>query len=837
MKLSPDSPELTAYVLGELPPGQRAAVEAALAESPELAAEVRQLSLAAEMVREHLAAEPAVRLGTGQRLAVLRPPEAVPEARMSLIAKLAGFFVRSSSARSPGFSRQRVSQPDERKNLQRMPDAAAQPPEGGTPNREAPHRRRVRAPWIWGTATAALAALALTLTLWPQRRAIEEDFATLRYQHQRTAGAPAGAVKSEEPLSRSQAPVEAPQSPAVTPPAPATANLVEERLSLAKTPPPQSVPQLQTLLESRSSNKASTGTAYFYRMDPDLGRRYGLGLGLLPQADGLSAANAPTQGEEPASGPVTWTPELKDASRLSDQAVSLNEAELPALRGRLMLGREFQMFRGIGGDALAESPGTESYAPIADNPFKSPTIAPLSTFGLDVDTASYANVRRFLREGSLPPPDAVRLEELINYFRYDYPPARGDHPLAAAVEIAECPWKEGHKLVRVAVQARSVDRAERPRANLVFLLDVSGSMEPENKLPLVKRSLRLLLDRLTERDSVGIVTYAGESRVALEPTAASESGRRRIAEILETLRAGSGTAGSAGIQAAYALATNQFIPGGVNRVLLCTDGDFNIGITDPAELHRLIEERAKSGVFLSVLGYGMGNTKDSTMELLADRGNGNYAYVDSFAEARKVLGEQLEGTLVTVAKDVKVQVEFNPARVRSYRLLGYENRALRDRDFNDDTKDAGEVGAGHQVTVLYEIEPAVPNLAGTDPLRYQGQGAETSDTPPTNLKRGHEDELLLLKIRYKTPEGSQSRLMEQPVKEVIRDFDQASADFRFSAAVAGYGMLLRQSPHRGDLTWDRVLRIAEQGLGKDREGYRAEFVDLARKAQTLSGGQ
>ncbi|MCW5559564.1 MAG: DUF3520 domain-containing protein, partial [Verrucomicrobiae bacterium] len=348
---------------------------------------------------------------------------------------------------------------------------------------------------------------------------------------------------------------------------------------------------------------------------------------------------------------------------------------------------------------------------------------------------------------------------------------------------------------------------------------------------------RLLLDRLTERDSVGIVTYAGESRVALEPTAASESGRRRMAEVIENLRAGSGTAGSAGIQAAYALATNQFIAGGVNRVLLCTDGDFNIGITDPAELHRLIEERAKSGVFLSVLGYGMGNTKDSTMELLADRGNGNYAYVDSFAEARKVLGEQLEGTLVTVAKDVKVQVEFNPARVRSYRLLGYENRALRDRDFNDDTKDAGDVGAGHQVTVLYEIEPAVPSLAGTDPLRYQGQPADVPAAPPADLKRGHEDELLLLKIRYKNPEDTTSRLMEQPVKDAVRDFDQASEDFRFASAVAGYGMLLRNSSHKGDLTWDRLLRMAVQSLGADREGYRAEFVDLARKAQQLSGGR
>ena len=478
-------------------------------------------------------------------------------------------------------------------------------------------------------------------------------------------------------------------------------------------------------------------------------------------------------------------------------------------------------------------PSGEGYDAFADNDFKAVASAPLSTFSLDVDTASYANARRFLREGFLPPRDAVRLEELINYFRYDYPQPQGEHPFLASIEVAESPWKDGHKLVRLGLQARAVDRRERPAANLVFLVDVSGSMAPENKLPLVKRSLRLLLDRLTERDRVALVTYAAGSQVVAESTPVNAAGKAKLLAKIEALRAGSGTHGSAGIQSAYALAAKHFNAEQVNRVILCSDGDFNVGITDRGQLLDFITERAKTGVFLSVLGYGLGNYQDATMELLADKGNGNYAYVDSFTEARKVLSEQLEGTLVTVAKDVKVQVEFNPARVKSYRLLGYENRALRDRDFNDDTKDAGEVGAGHQITVLYELEPAGPNLTGVDALRYQAKPEEAE--LKKRLKSGHGDELLNLKLRYKLPDGETSRLVETPVKDGDREFMQASADFKFAAAVAGYGMLLRQSPHRGELTWEKISRLAEQGLGEDKEGYRAEFVDLIRRAQQLGG--
>lgn len=475
----------------------------------------------------------------------------------------------------------------------------------------------------------------------------------------------------------------------------------------------------------------------------------------------------------------------------------------------------------------------ESYEPILENPFKDSTQSPLSTFGIDADTAAYSNVRRFLREGQLPPRDAVRIEEMLNYFPYSYTaPKVGKHPFATHIEVTECPWNTQHRLVRVAIKAREIPRGQRPHANLVFLIDVSGSMAPENKLPLVKRALRLLVERLDGADNVGIVTYAGRAEIALKPTSCDN--KEQILSAIEKLDAGSGTNGGEGIEGAYRMARGRFEKAAVNRVILCTDGDFNIGITDRDALNQLIAREAKTGVFLSVLGFGMGNLKDATMEMLADKGNGHYAYIDSFTEARKVLGEQLEGTLVTVAKDVKIQIEFNPLQVASWRQIGYENRALAARDFNDDTKDAGEVGAGHQVTVLYEIEPAVPNLAGVDPLRYQGKPVD--DEVKKRLKPEHGDELLNLKLRYKLPDGTTSKLVETPVKDGEREFAQASHDFKFAAAVAGYGMLLRQSPHAGELTWEKISRLAEQGLGEDKEGYRAEFVDLVRRAGQLGGG-
>jgi secreted protein with Ig-like and vWFA domain/anti-sigma factor RsiW len=812
MKLSPDSPELTAYALGELNPAERAAVEAALADSAELRAELDELQRTIGSLDAEFAAEPAVALSAAQRAAIVGQAASLPAADSVAdeATRAAGLLQDGESSRQP------TEYHPTRDSESRAPRWIA---------RLLAWRQQL----IWAAAGAC--ALALTFSFWPRQRDAVEQFKELRYQTLPPAKdapvappATASAAAADQRATAGGSRSESLESVVVTT-APTPAR--KREVSAAVAPAAQLVP-------------GTAGPAPRMNMDPALARRYG-GVptsrpapmvpppGAVPEPVlGQRYGLAPSVGRDLSarSKPLVMEQSIAGASpgyvggTVSSEAVAPEGWSDSSPRYRAIAPYYLQ-------------PGGEGYDAFADNDFKSVASAPLSTFSLDVDTASYANARRFLREGSLPPRDAVRLEELINYFRYDYPQPRGEHPFLASIEVAESPWKDGHKLVRLGLQARAVDRRERPAANLVFLVDVSGSMAPENKLPLVKRSLRLLLDRLTERDRVALVTYAAGSQVVAESTPVNADGKAKLLGKIEALRAGSGTHGSAGIQSAYALAAKHFNAEQVNRVILCSDGDFNVGITDRGQLLDFITERAKTGVFLSVLGYGLGNYQDITMELLADKGNGNYAYVDSFTEARKVLGEQLEGTLVTVAKDVKVQVEFNPARVKSYRLLGYENRALRDRDFNDDTKDAGEVGAGHQITVLYELEPAGPNLTGVDALRYQAKPEEAD--LKKRLKSGHGDELLNLKLRYKLPAGETSLLIETPVKDGDREFAQASADFKFATAVAGYGMLLRQSPHRGELTWEKISRLAEQGLGEDKEGYRAEFVDLVRRAQQLGG--
>jgi Ca-activated chloride channel family protein len=478
----------------------------------------------------------------------------------------------------------------------------------------------------------------------------------------------------------------------------------------------------------------------------------------------------------------------------------------------------------------------EAYAPIADNPFLSVDKSPLSTFSTDVDTASYSNMRRFLSQGSRPPRDAVRIEELINYFSYDYPQPLGNDPFSVNLEVAGCPWNADHRLVRIGLKGREIADQQRPPANLVFLIDVSGSMQPDNKLPLLKNALRMLVQKLGENERVAIVTYANEIRLVLPSTTCDS--KETIIQAIESLQAGGGTNGGGGIQLAYQVAIENFLERGVNRVILSTDGDFNIGITDRDELTRFIEEKAKSKVFLSVLGFGMGNLKDATLERLADKGNGHYAYIDTMAEARKVLVDQLNGTLVTIAKDVKLQVEFNPAQVSAYRLIGYENRVMAAQDFNDDRKDAGDIGAGHTVTALYEIVPVGKSAgpSGVDPLKYQ-RVERPAEPPASQLDGGPASairrELLTVKLRYKQPDGVQSRLLEAPLSDSDRRYSEASRDFRFAAAVAAFGMILRDSPHRGTATLSGVLELAEDGLVADREGYRAEFLKLVRMAQAM----
>ncbi len=458
-------------------------------------------------------------------------------------------------------------------------------------------------------------------------------------------------------------------------------------------------------------------------------------------------------------------------------------------------------------DAPSTGSSDESYARTVESSFAETGDHPVSTFSLDVDTASYANIRRFLTQGQLPPRDAVRIEEMLNYFTYDYEAPTGNEPFALHVEAAQCPWNPAHRLALVGLRAKDVAPRKASPMNLVFLIDVSGSMQPDNKLPLIKRALRLLVQQLTARDRVAIVVYAGESRVALTSTRGDD--REAILDAIESLRADGSTNGGAGIQSAYDQASANFIDGGVNRVILCTDGDFNVGLTDQSELVQLIQRKAKSGVFLSVLGFGMGNLKDATMEKLADKGNGNYNYIDDLEEARKVLVDQIRSTLVTVAKDVKVQIEFNAALVKSYRLVGYDNRLLAARDFNNDRKDAGDIGAGHTVTALYEIVP-------------------------TGERAGRGDDLMTVKLRYKEPDATTSKLLTANVKDSDVRWGRASNDFRFAAAVAEFGMLLRESSYRGQASFDDVLALAQGALGRDANGYRAEFADLVRRAKALA---
>lgn len=471
---------------------------------------------------------------------------------------------------------------------------------------------------------------------------------------------------------------------------------------------------------------------------------------------------------------------------------------------------------------------TEAYASVRENEFVTAKDNPLSTFSIDVDTASYSNVRRFLDDEMRPPAGAIRTEELINYFRYNYPQPTGDNPFSVNLEVSRAPWNPERELVRIGLKGRELPTEERGPANLVFLIDVSGSMDEPNKLPLLQRSLSALVENLSGEDRVAIVTYAGSSGLVLAPTEGAK--KREILEAISNLRAGGSTHGSEGIRLAYETAREHFREDGNNRVILCTDGDFNVGVTNESELQKLIERERESGVFLSVLGFGTGNLNDSTMELMANKGNGNYAYIDSISEGRKVLVEQMGSTLFTIAKDVKIQVEFNPARVAGYRLIGYENRLLAKEDFNDDKKDAGEIGAGHTVTALYEIIPAgqpIPGSPSVDPLKYQRPEQDAVAASTSN-------ELLTVKLRYKAPDGDKSKLIEIPLTaDDIPAFDAASEDFRFASAVAAFGMKLRGSPDAGKITWSEIQDIARGALGNDPGSYRAEFLTLIEKTKVI----
>lgn len=461
---------------------------------------------------------------------------------------------------------------------------------------------------------------------------------------------------------------------------------------------------------------------------------------------------------------------------------------------------------------------TEEYDAIEENIFHKSLDKPLSTFSIDVDAASYSNVRRFLNMGQLPPKDAVRIEEMINYFNYDYEGPENDHPFAIHTAKTKAPWNEDHLLVKIGLQGKKLEMDQLPASNIVFLLDVSGSMNAPNKLPLLKSSIKMLVNELRPQDKISIVVYAGAAGLVLPPTDGND--KKKIIEAIENLQAGGSTAGGAGIQLAYKVAQENLVKGGNNRVILATDGDFNVGASSNGEMQRLIEEKRENGVFLTVLGFGMGNYKDSKMEILADKGNGNYAYIDNIMEAKKVLVTEFGGTLFTIAKDVKIQVEFNPNVVQAYRLIGYENRQLKSEDFNDDKKDAGELGSGHTVTALYEIIPVGIKsdfVKDVDELRYQ------------NTKiTGSTDELLTVKFRYKEPDGDNSKLITRTLKNDKKIDD--NNNLNWAAAVAGFGMVVRDSEFKGNLTYNEIVRLAKNAKGADDFGYRSEFINLVEIA-------
>jgi Ca-activated chloride channel homolog len=752
VKINPNDPKWTAYVLGELDDQERATIEQMLESSSEARALVDELRVATTMLKDELATSP-VALDAGQRSAIYAA----------------------------------ASQPARRWFLPRA------------------------ATWAAGLAAAGLILFAvITPSLLRSRQGDAPGAAPLQMSENRQkAPAAGGPIPSDSPS--------VPVAPSVEP--------KNERAQLGQAAG-QAVTDPTGLMDERELSKLQQASPADIEVDIDsqdfarerqevrADAKKDAAVDTLVQANPSAVSN---QDLQKAEALVTESfGGLRAAEVANSRAVpTAPSVAPPPMRAPVPVP-----------DVISRPRfNTEAYDRITDNPFIRVNQDPLATFSIDVDTASYANLRRFLTQNQLPPKDAVRIEEMINYFTYDYPQPRGPHPIGAQMEVASAPWNPQHRLVRIGIKGKDLDLTRRPSSNLVFLVDVSGSMQPPEKLPLLKNAMKMLIDNLTENDRVSMVVYAGASGTALPPT----TGDRKdvILRALERLEAGGSTNGASGIQLAYNLAVSNYIPGGTNRVILATDGDFNVGVTNQGDLIRLIEDKAKSGVFLSVLGFGLGNLKDSTLEKLADSGNGNYAYIDTLNEARKVLVEQMGGTLITIAKDVKIQIEFNPAQVNAYRLIGYENRVLRNEDFNNDLKDAGDMGAGHTVTALFEVVPSgvdVP-VPGVDPLRYQR---------PAVSVRSNARETLTLKVRYKDPEGSQSKLLEAPLVDSGRAFNAATTDFRFAASVAAFGMILRDSPYKGSASLGAVLDMAEGSRGQDRNGYRQEFIQLVNRARSLA---
>jgi secreted protein with Ig-like and vWFA domain/anti-sigma factor RsiW len=925
MNLTPDDPKLTAYALGELDATERAAVEAALTRSPECRRAVAEIRALGVELATSLAADTATALGTLPSLATDSSAGCQPA--VSADWQSAG----RDSGQRPADCQSAKQRTDSLRYGAEAQAARSSQGEGA----DAPGEGKVIfLPWRhWRTlgmaAAAALVVGFIVAKVWlpkPTEQMAKEDMSL-----------PAARAKSlsvATPTNTNQTPTisdlhislhSTSSSKILLLPNASTAPVTlqfsaTDGLAVAGKDSKNANGNVLTVPGDRNqlnNTKADFGLG----ASPTIYSVNAVGFVQVEPGVGFQATSDPTK--SPASGKNVITVGAADYFRLatkpgqsavawsdSTKQVGLVDAGLDPATGQNRFYARYAYT--VDGEQLEklrqnwafqpdnrwvgrlESPNsTAAYPRFVENPFTLVASEPLSTFSTDVDTASYANVRRFLNQNQLPPRDAVRIEELLNYFTYDYAPPTGEHPFAAHIEVAGCPWAPEHRLVRVGLKGRELKADKRPPSNFVFLIDVSGSMSPVTRLPLIKQSLRQLVKRMTENDRVAMVVYASSSGTVLESTSAVN--KEVILAAIDRLEAGGSTNGGEGIQRAYDLAVANFIKGGVNRVLLCTDGDFNVGITDRGQLLRLIEEKAKSGVFLTTLGVGDDNFKDATLQQLADKGNGNYHYLDSVEEGHKVLVEQMNATLVTIAKDVKVQVDFNPAQVKAYRLIGYEKRILAKQDFNNDAKDAGEIGAGHTITALYEVCPvgvvlktvgnsqetleSLKNLRATNSTAGAGskygpfsklgdsmlreeyvyskmQALERIAELAKTLRPSHpkmqelykqlEDseklirnlgpaskELLTLKLRYKAPDGDKSTLMEIPVTDSGAKLARASADFKFASAVASFGMVLKDSAFKGTASFDSALELAQEGKGDDTHGYRAEFINLLGKAKAL----
>lgn len=827
LSLLPDDPRLTAYALGELDADQRLAIEAALRRNPALLREVDEIRRTVQQLESALAAETVT---SGEEKPVAANGPVYP-------------FETDASAPTPAPS-----------------DESAAPTAVDSYRPQRGRGKLIRFPQFYylvgGVAAAGFAVMvALHRDEFEVREIARVEALRSAMQKRGEAARQAGGESAIVSLPLVQSAESVADAAAAAPAFAASAPVVPSATARAL------VPSGLTLLEQTRQNATGVTLSPFETQVADAAQAK-TPARERTQAEGARTAGGEIQTKVLKTGstrlattgqaqPITLSSKFGGVSGAAEakavQASASGSLTLGAMPSTRTLDARYAPGGGLdlypGPPRVRPEPGappspavalnTETYSLIRDNAFLATTQNPLSTFSVDVDTAGYSNLRRFLTSRRLPPPDAVRIEELLNYFPFRYSAPTGEAPFAVSLEVAESPWTGGHQLVRIGVKGREITAESRPAANLVFLIDVSGSMNQPNKLPLVKESLRMLVGKLRSDDRVSLVTYAGNSGLALPSTPVARS--REILEAIEALQPGGSTNGAMGIHLAYDIAKANFMSEGVNRVILCTDGDFNVGVTSSGELVRLIEDKAKSKVFLTVLGFGMGNLKDGTLEQLADKGNGQYGYIDNRREAQRMLVDDLTSTLVTIAKDVKIQVEFNPTKVASYRLIGYENRVLAKEDFANDKVDAGEIGAGHTVTALYEIVPVESAAASkvatasVDELRYQVKSAAVT-VPPAVA-----NELLTVKVRYKEPQGDESRKLEFPLAEAGKSFANASVDFRFAAAVAQFGMILRKSEHRGTATLGHVLAWALDSANStdDPRGYRAEFLDLVRQAQEL----